>query len=191
VNGTPASVAFRIVAAVSEPVSVLLLTGRWRSDFGHRMAGITIRLPALRERASDIPGLVAHFLAERNGHPAKVLAPGALALLQRYAWPGNVRELRALVQRLDVLVDEPVLTAAHVRQHLSEVGAPVPPRVGRASRGNGEGHAAELRGRLVEALAMHQWDVDRAATALGVHRATLFRHLKVLGLSVRFLRKSH
>jgi transcriptional regulator of acetoin/glycerol metabolism len=85
---------------------------------------------------------------------------------------------------------EPVLTAAHVRQHLSEARTRLPPAVGPACRGNGEGYAGDLRGRLIQTLAMHQWNVERAATALGVHRATLFRHLKALGLSLRSLRKS-
>lgn len=111
-------------------------------------------------------------------------------MLLGYPWPGNARELRLAVERACALAPDACLSPAVLAEAI-ERGAPISGPVDLLNRGNGDGPAEALRSRFVETLAAHHWDAGRAATALGVHRATLFRHLKGFGLSIRSLRKSH
>lgn len=174
-------VDLRVIAAVQDDVGARLEAGAFRGDLLQRIAGVVIRLPPLVARPEDILPLARHFAAAQG----QELGPGVAPVLLGYSWPGNARELRLALERAHALVPNGTLTAAAVAQAI-ELGAPV--SAGIASRDNGEdGH----RKTLVQTLAMYHWDADRAAAALGIHRATLFRHLKNFDLSIRRLRKSH
>ncbi|MDR9427370.1 MAG: response regulator [Salibaculum sp.] len=90
--------------------------GNFREDLYYRLAGVTMTVPALRDRVDDIPLLVEHFLAraERDGSPPRQLADAALDLCRAYSWPGNVRQLENVVMRL-------VATAPEDEIHRGEV----------------------------------------------------------------------
>ena len=95
-GGTPVGVGARIIAATSRDLAAEVEAGRFRRDLYYRLDAISIRLPSLRERTDEIPVLAEFLLerfAEKEGVPAKTLAPEALALLATHSWPGNVREL--------------------------------------------------------------------------------------------------
>lgn len=172
----------RLIAAVQDTVWERLETGAFRHDLFHRISGVLIRLPPLTDRPEDIPPL-AQFFAAAQGQE---LEAGVMSVLLRYTWPGNVRELRLAVERARALAPNGSLSATALVQAI-ELGAPI-------SRARATTTGNEDRGRrteLVKALAANRWDADRAAVALGIHRATLFRHLKTLGLSIRMLKKSH
>ena len=80
---------------------------RFREDLYYRLAVVPLRIPSLRERREDIPGLAKHFLercAQSSGLPIRELSVDALAALQAYEWPGNVRELRNLMERLLIMM---------------------------------------------------------------------------------------
>ena len=82
--------------------------GTFRSDLYYRLAVITLNLPPLRQRQTDIPLLVAHFwkrYAEQHGKYEKELSPKAMDALFHYSWPGNVRELENVIQQLIVLTE--------------------------------------------------------------------------------------
>src|SRR3954469_3459121 len=86
----------RIIAATNEDLKSLVKEGRFREDLYYRLNVITIDLPSLRDRAEDIPLLVAHFLqrfCNENGKPQMTISTDAMRPLMDYAWPGNVREL--------------------------------------------------------------------------------------------------
>ncbi|MGH7538350.1 MAG: sigma 54-interacting transcriptional regulator [Gemmatimonadales bacterium] len=174
----PEYVDLRVVAAVQDDVSARLEAGVFRRDLFQRLAGIVIRLPPLVARPEDILPLARHFAAAQG----QAVGPGVEPILRGYPWPGNARELRLAVERACALAPNGCLSAAVLAEAI-ELGA-VP------SRGNGDGHPDDLRRQLVQTLATHRWNAERAAIALGVHRATLFRHLKGFGLSIRSLRKS-
>lgn len=89
-------VRFRLLLSIQRPVSTLLAQGRWREDFCYRVNGLTLHVPPLRDRRSDIPFLVNYTL-QRLGRAA--LPANALDFLQAHDWPGNVRELIRLVER--------------------------------------------------------------------------------------------
>src|SRR6185312_8923157 len=99
---TPIRADIRIIAATHRDLSQLIRQGVFREDLFYRLNVAPIRIPALRERSSDIPALVRHFSAQaaREGLFAKILDEAAMERLRRYRWPGNVRELENLVRRL-------------------------------------------------------------------------------------------
>ncbi|CAM1631963.1 MULTISPECIES: nitrogen regulation protein NR(I) [Bartonella] len=102
---TPIKTDVRIVAATNKDLHQLINQGHFREDLFYRLNVVPLRIPALRERADDIPDLVRHFfkLASDNGLPSKHISNEGLDLLRRYSWPGNVRELENLVRRLAAL----------------------------------------------------------------------------------------
>ncbi len=88
----------RVVAATHRDLSALVADGRFREDLFHRLTVLTVRVPPLRERLDDVPGLVDRLLAQM-GRPASTLAPKTRSLLKAHRWPGNVRELRNVVMK--------------------------------------------------------------------------------------------
>jgi len=108
---TPIRTDVRIVAATHRDLRLMIRQGLFREDLFYRLNVVPIRLPPLRERAEDIPALVAHFLAlaSDEGLPMKTIDGSALARLKAYHWPGNVRELENLVRRLAVLYAQEVI----------------------------------------------------------------------------------
>ena len=120
----------RIVAATNRDLIEEIDEGRFREDLYYRLNVIEILLPALRERRSDIPLLVDHFLA-RLVDPesdSPVVSEATLDLLAGYSWPGNVRELENYVERALVLGDGKTLEPADFPSHLRGLA---PQRVGR------------------------------------------------------------
>ena len=97
------SVDVRVVAATNKDLKAAIANGEFREDLYHRLAVVPIHVPALAERASDIPLLVAHFLdvlCAQSGRPVPKVAKEAMSALQKAPWTGNVRELRNAVERL-------------------------------------------------------------------------------------------
>src|SRR5438445_9701736 len=102
-----------IIAATSEDVKAGARRPRIREDLFHRLAVVTFRLPALRERGQDLLTLAAHFLRQAcvdYGLAPKTLAEDAREALLAYRWPGNVRELANLMERVALLIDAPLIT---------------------------------------------------------------------------------
>src|SRR6478672_9014563 len=115
----------RVIVATHRNLDELVKKGAFRQDLYHRIYVYPLTLPALRERAEDIPALVGHFaaqVADQNGWKPKPFLPDAIRELQRYGWPGNVRELRNVVERLLLLADGTV-DAATVRMALPGAAA--------------------------------------------------------------------
>ena len=95
----------RVVAASNQDLEALIKEGKFRRDLFFRLNVVPILLPALRERAQDVPPLAAHFLASANRRFRKnvTLSEGAVITMQLYSWPGNVRELENLIERMVIL----------------------------------------------------------------------------------------
>jgi two-component system nitrogen regulation response regulator NtrX len=107
----------RIIASTNKNLEKEIEKGRFREDLYFRLNVIPIHVPSLRERAGDIPVLMAAFLkkwAEKTGTPVKAVAPDALELLSKETWPGNVRELKNLVERIAVTVKGETITAMDI-----------------------------------------------------------------------------
>lgn len=111
----PAPINVRFVAASQLPLAGEVAKGRFRADLAARLAGLTIRLPALVERREEIPALFMQLLASRLGSSLPVIDAPLVERLMLHDWPGNVRELDLLVRRLLGLHgNEPQLSLAHL-----------------------------------------------------------------------------
>jgi transcriptional regulator with PAS, ATPase and Fis domain len=152
VGGTePKKVDVRIIAATNRDLASMVKQGSFREDLYYRLHVVSLRVPPLRERTTDIPVLVTYFLARlgRRDKREKLLTPRALERLCAHEWPGNVRELENEMERLWVLsgddrvIDEDLLSSAIGKRRLSlsdpragselrastpEARAPEPPR---------------------------------------------------------------
>jgi DNA-binding NtrC family response regulator len=164
---------FRLVAATNENVASLVESGRFRRDLLHRLAGVRLVVPPLRDRSEDIPLLVAHFTGAVRAltRVDVVIADGAMRLLKAHAWPGNVRELRNVVEAA-IALSGTTISADGVAALLAQETTSVPARERRR----------QLDRELLTLLDRAAWDVDEAARELGVHRATIYRRLKRLNV---------
>jgi DNA-binding NtrC family response regulator/tetratricopeptide (TPR) repeat protein len=182
----PADVA--IVAATSEDLLHAVRRHRFREDLYHRLAVVTVRLPALAERGPDILLLAEHFLARACADyrlPAKTLTADARTALLAHRWPGNIRELANVMERAVLLTDTPLVTA----DALGLSAAPGRPGAGPVE----PPRTASLRGvpgtmereHLLEALRDTDGNIARAAAQLGIPRGTLRYRLEKLGLQPR------
>ncbi|MEZ5779648.1 MAG: response regulator [Paracoccaceae bacterium] len=118
----------RILATSQEELTARLDSGGFRKDLYYRLNGVTLAVPALRERVEDIPLLAEHLLAraEREGASPRRLTQEATALIRGYPWPGNVRQLENALRRLSVTATEPEIGAAEVAAQLTDAPAARP-----------------------------------------------------------------
>ncbi len=176
----------RIVAATNRDLEAAVKEGRFRDDLYYRLNVIPIRLPPLRERPSDLPALLEHFLgsfARRYGRAPPTAPPELLAAAQAYPWPGNVRELRNLCERAVLMgwaAVAPILGAA--RAEAGAAAALVDPSL----------PLLEARQRLVERfereyltrlLREHRGRIGEVARAAGIAERNLYEKMKQYGLS--------
>lgn len=127
----------RIVAATNQPLEKMVEAGTFREDLLYRLNAITIPLPPLRQRASDIPLLIQHFLnqakREFHKHDLKGAAPETVELLTSYFWPGNVRQLRAVIRRCVLESVLPVILPNQLPPEIRSGGEDLPPPSAAAS----------------------------------------------------------
>jgi two-component system response regulator AtoC len=184
VGGTePISVDVRFIAATNRDLEVALNRGEFRQDLYYRLNVVEIRVPPLRDRREEIPGLVAHFLTvfNRQYGKNKGLAAGTMDLLTRYRWPGNVRELENVVRRMVVLADGEQAFEASARQELSPLA-----KIDAATEGLRDiarrGAREAERKALIEVLARVNWNRSEAARVLKVSYKTLLSKITECGL---------
>jgi DNA-binding NtrC family response regulator len=187
---SPRKVNVRVVAATHKELASEAREGRFREDLYYRVAALTLEVPALRERPDDITALISHYLthfARRNDRAVAGITAEAIQVLQNYSWPGNVRELAAEIERLVLYADEgQTISAADISPRIS----PARPSAEYANSSSGpaplENMLDDFERRLItEALRLHDYNVARAATALGLgSRQTLYKKLKRLAINV-------
>ncbi|MGC1655317.1 MAG: sigma-54 dependent transcriptional regulator [Candidatus Acidiferrales bacterium] len=177
------SVDVRVIAATNKKLEEEIARNAFREDLFYRLNVIPFTVPPLRDRVEDVPTLARHFLAEFNrayGRKPKDLTPAAMDVLIRYPWPGNVRELKNLIERLVIMC--PTL---HIEPHH------LPPEVFRDTpRGPQnpyatlhEARSAYEREFILHKLEENQWNMTKAAAAIGLERTHLYRKMKSLGIA--------
>ncbi len=120
---TSIPVNVRVIAATNRPLRDLVEAGSFRSDLYYRLNVLSMYLPPLRERQSDIPVLVRRFVAEfsrRHDREFHGISAEAMELLARYPWPGNVRELRNLIESMVVLAPGHEISVADIPPHIRD-----------------------------------------------------------------------
>ncbi len=178
----------RIIAAtVRDPLSAVQ-QGLLREELYYRLNVVSIHVPPLRRRLSDVPLLAQHFLARfaaKYGRYFQGFAPDATSALQRHHWPGNVRELENLVERIVVLHDGPIVTTRMLPPGVLD-SVPVPADA-EGPRGPNEilPFTEVERREIIRALRICGGNVSRAAERLEIGQATLYRKIKKYGLRSR------
>jgi DNA-binding NtrC family response regulator len=184
-GGTPVRVDVRVVAATNKCLEAEIEAGRFRADLFDRLNVVPLQVPALRERAGDIPLLAEHFLGlacETHDRPGKEMSPGAMALLASYSYPGNVRELRNLVERLVILTPGTVITEAAARR-LLPIGASEPSQsYFRPETSLREMLESVERDLITRALRHRAGHVTKTAADLGLERSHLYKKMRALGI---------
>jgi transcriptional regulator with PAS, ATPase and Fis domain len=174
----------RVIAASNRDLANEVERGRFREDLFYRLQVIPIQLPPLRERRSDIPILVQHFLdkynAKQAGTPCRI-ADDAMVHLWEYDWPGNVREVENLIERLVILSDDGVIRVdslpPNIRSFISEKKIPRPTLTEEGIDLNQA--VEEFEYRLIdEALRRTKGNKQAAARLLGLKRTTLVAKLR-------------
>jgi len=175
----------RIVAATHRNLEAMVEAGDFRSDLYYRINVVRLRVPPLRERKEDIPLLVDHFITRFNRLQRKDVSGvsrEALAVLMAHDYPGNVRELENIVERAFVLCEEGDLERRHLPEELLPRGPTQPEGTGGAEGDMAEAvRRAEARA-IREALARNAYNRQETAAELGMHKSTLFRKIRSLGI---------
>jgi len=174
----------RVIAASNRDLAAEVEKGRFREDLFYRLQVIPIVVPPLRERRSDIPLLVQHFLdkhnQQRSGQPCRI-ADDAMVHLWEYDWPGNVRELENLIERMVILSDDGVIRIEslppNIRSFISDKKIPRPTLTEEGIDLNQA--VEEFEYRLIdEALRRTKGNKQAAARLLGLKRTTLVAKLR-------------
>jgi two-component system nitrogen regulation response regulator NtrX len=184
----PISIEIRVVAATNADLAQAVEAKTFRVDLFYRLNVVPLRVPALRERAQDVPLLARHFLsaiASRTGRRPREIEPAALEFLRTLAYPGNVRQLRNLLEAAHVLAEE-AITRADLERILENgpgVGTPAAPS---SDLGTDEPFRAETFEDFKERsealffrlkLAENEGNVKRTAEHLGMQRSHLYKKL--------------
>jgi formate hydrogenlyase transcriptional activator len=171
----------RLIAATHRDLPAMVKQGTFREDLYYRLKVFPIQVPALRQRAEDIPRLVRHFTAlyaQRMNKRIDVIPPETMDALVRYSWPGNIRELQNFIERAVILSPHSILRAPVSEldsfQNHKALNAPI------------NGLAEVERDYILHALEASNWVIggrNGAAERLGIKRTSLVYRMKKLRIS--------
>jgi PAS domain S-box-containing protein len=167
----------RIIAATNADMDSIIDEGKFRQDLYYRINVVNLDIPPLFERPEDIPLLVDHFLRlfrKKSRKPIKRISPEALAMLRQHLFPGNVRELENAVEHAFVMCHDSEIGLEHLPPHIS-----TPVMQGKPPNS----HRRSEKEIIIEALKRYDGNRVKVSTELGMHRSTLWRKMKTLGIS--------
>jgi two-component system, NtrC family, nitrogen regulation response regulator NtrX len=174
----------RVIAATNKELGQEVEQGRFREDLFFRLNVIPLSSPPLREHKEDIPEMVRHFVEEfcqENGFRTKEVEPAALERLIAYNWPGNVRELKNIIERVVIMSDD-VIHVDDLPPFLNAAPKPSFDLQKYASCSLRDFKEEMEREFLLMRLEQYDWNVSRAASALGIERTNLHKKLKSYGI---------
>ena len=179
----------RIISAMNEEPSVLIRNGRLREDLFYRIAGFSLYIPPLRDRAKDIFDLSDFFISEFNVSMDKNilgLSKELKKLISQYNWPGNIRELRHLIENMMVRVEENAdyLRISNIPEYLREkiIGDNAINDINEEKESL-TGTLSNVEKRIIEeTLNKNNWNISQSSRELGIIRQSLLYRIKKLGI---------
>lgn len=175
----------RVIAATNQNLEEQVAKGMFRQDLYYRLNVVPIQIPPLRSRGDDIPLLVNHFLLKYNEKykKNKYINNSAIEVLQQYDWPGNVRELGNIIERLIIVINEPVIDCTHIinivdNEKLAAVC------LDKHDLTLKEAVQAVEKQMIINALQTYG-STHKAAPSLGVSQPTVLRKAKELGIMAK------
>jgi transcriptional regulator with PAS, ATPase and Fis domain len=180
----------RIVASTNRDLRQMVQTGAFREDLYYRLAVMTVPVPALSERAADVP-LLSHFFLDQIGRQMGKALSGfteeAMETLCEYQWPGNVRELRNAIEHACIVCPSGMIDEGHLPKFTGgaldgsdriDRGCLVLPGEDRSLKA--------LESQLVaKVLDETKWNISRAAAILGINRTTLYNKIRLYEIGKR------
>jgi DNA-binding NtrC family response regulator len=161
----------RIVAATNRYLAAYVKEGRFREDLYYRLNVIDMHLPALKDRAGDVPLLVNRYLTEFGG---KCVSAEAMRLLESYSWPGNVRELRNAIERMCVLSQSGEIDVDDIPDNMKRETSIMLSTSGTLEETE--------KAKILAVLKEVGGNRTKAAERLGISRRTIYRKLEEYGL---------
>jgi two-component system response regulator HydG len=184
----------RLLMSTSENLTTLIEQGRFRQELFHRISVISVMLPPLRHRGTDVELLAESFRAHyaREFHKSAAgFTQDALDVLQRHTWPGNVRELEAAIQRAVALCNGPRISENHLapilnhhRQRSAGSGGTPRPHLKMGVRPLKEALEEPEKRIIVQALQAFDWNRQETARVLDINRTTLYKKMKKYNLLI-------
>jgi len=178
-SNVPVPIDVRLISATNADLSSLIAEGRFREDLFYRLNTITIELPPLRERDSDIELFARHFLQlyREKYHKAELnFSPDALKAISAYHWPGNVRELQHCMERAVIMADREVIETKHLA--LNQAGSDMPAAAFQTLE--------EMEKQMiVTSLEKEGGKIKAVADKLGITRQTLYNKLRKYGIDLQ------
>jgi len=172
----------RVIAATNQDLAEQVRKGLFREDLYYRVNVVRVELPPLRRRKEDLPLLVDHFIARFNRlqqRRVQGISAETLSLLMAHDWPGNIRELENVIERAFILCADGQIGIQHLPAELTAHDT--------VTGADGDVRSAHdiLDAQAIRAaLARNNFNRSAAARDLGIHKTTLFRKIKKLGLSL-------
>ncbi|MDX2031970.1 MAG: sigma-54 dependent transcriptional regulator [Blastocatellia bacterium] len=182
-SSQPRTVDLRVLSATNRNLPEMVAAGEFREDLLYRLNLIAIHLPALRERAADIPLLAGNFLdnlAKVYRRPGLSMRPATLRWLQNQPWPGNIRQLRHTIERAVLISNRDALEiddfTLSFDMDARDNNRDALPQVGAMTLDDME------KAMILKAMKHHDGNVSRVADALGLSRAALYRRFEKYGI---------
>ena len=172
----------RVISATNHDLTKLIERNKFRQDLYFRIKGVSITLPALRDRTQDICELVEYFLkeaADETGSQVTGITDSALSILENYDWPGNIRQLRNSIRAMVVMCDSNRLDVRDIPQEIHQLR--------QLTSGKPQGLGTSLAGvsldeleqkAIIDTLARTGGNREKAAKILGIGERTLYRKIK-------------
>lgn len=185
----PIKVDVRIISATNADLTQEMSDGHYREDLYYRLNVVNIHLPPLRERASDLPLLAAHFIRQQNkkfGTSVEGLTPEAMQLLCSYDWPGNIRQMENVIEACMTMESADHIGLPVLSQFITATSA-IASNPTQTSSPSSEDYAKALGDfetrYLLDLLRSTSGNVEEAATLAGMNMATIYRKLKKYHIS--------
>ncbi len=169
----------RILTATNADLETAIMQGRFRKDLYFRINVVNIDIPPLKDRPEDIPLLVDHFMKLFQGKmhkPIKRISPAAIAVLRKCPFPGNTRELENAIEHAFVMCNNEEILPEHLPLNIINMAE--------QSKRPAQNEISE-KYLLEETLKRNRGNKTRAAGELGMHRATLYRKIKMYGINIQ------
>jgi DNA-binding NtrC family response regulator len=166
----------RVLAASNEDLNEAILQGRFREDLFYRLDVFAIMLPAVRDRAGDIPLIVDHFLKHFNKTyrtDIRGVSPECINRMESYSWPGNVREIKNVIHRAVVMCSEAILLPEHLPQRFFSKRNHMP----QVSIQLGSSLEEAEKKMIARTLEWTNNNRRRAAAVLGISRRTIYNKI--------------
>ncbi|MEW6359572.1 MAG: sigma 54-interacting transcriptional regulator [Planctomycetota bacterium] len=178
-SSQPVKADVRVVAATNQKLEKLVKEGKFRQDLYYRINVVRITLPPLSQRREDIPLLVRHFIErfrKLKGKEVTDISPHALAILMHHDFPGNIRELENAIEHAFVLCTSDTIQPDCLPENLRPVTEAAHPLAG--------GQLEDVEAAFIrQVLDRNDWKRQKTAQELGIHKTTLWRKMRRLGIS--------